>query len=214
METNCVICKKNTENENSSVRKTKQNRLSLLSNYTFCVQQKSTFAKNKELNNVSSIYFKLNEIIDKFLLAGDKFLPELYLKQPGFIYSASRPFTKHRERISKFRIIVNLKHSYRTELPKACFSHDTAYSDRKDLANRTISDQIFKASAYEIARNRGYDGYQRALASMVYKIFDKKTGSRASVNAQLAEELHRPVIKKFKRRKIDSRRQYLGSRFS
>ena len=59
-----------------------------------------------------------------------------------------------------------------------------------------------KDRAYEIARNRKYDGYQRALASMVYKAFDKKTGSGISVNQQLAEELHKPVIKKVKRRKM------------
>ena len=56
--------------------------------------------------------------------------------------------------------------------------------------------------AHKIARNRGYDGYQRALASMVDKFFDKKTGSGASVNEQLAEELHKLVTKKFKRRKV------------
>ena len=59
--------------------------------------------------------------------------------------------------------------------------------------------------AYEIARNRYYDGYQRALASMVYKCFDKKTGSRISKNEQLVEELHKSVIKKSKRRKAYAR---------
>ena len=58
-----------------------------------------------------------------------------------------------------------------------------------------------KDRAYKIARNRNYDGYQRELASMVYKVFDKKAGSGVSVNEQLAEELHKPVIKKLKRRK-------------
>ena len=58
--------------------------------------------------------------------------------------------------------------------------------------------------AYEIARNRGYDGYQRALANMLYKFFDK-TGAGISVNEQLAQELHKPVIKKFKRRKVYAR---------
>ena len=62
-----------------------------------------------------------------------------------------------------------------------------------------------KDRAYEIARNHGYDGYQRALASMDYKFFDKKTGSGISVNEQLAEELHKPVTKKFKRRKVYAR---------
>ena len=62
-----------------------------------------------------------------------------------------------------------------------------------------------KDTAYEIARNCKYDGYQRALASMVFKFFDGKTGYGVSVNEKLAEELHKPVIKKFKRRKVFAR---------
>ena len=95
-----------------------------------------------------------------------------------------------------------MKHLYRNELDKACITHDAAYSDSKDLAKRTISDKILKDRAYEIARNSNYDGYQRALANMVYKFFDKKTGSEISVNEQLAVELHKPEIAKFKRRKV------------
>ena len=153
----------------------------------------------------------MNKIINKFLLTGDKFIPELHLKQPELTYSACAPFTKHRERIQKFRETGNLKHLYRKELDKASFAHDAAYSDSKDVAKRTISDKVLKDRAYEIARN--HDEYQRALASMVYKFFDKKTGSGAittsklgiSVNEQLAEELHKLVIKKFKRRKVYAR---------
>ena len=129
----------------------------------------------------------MNKIINKFLLTGDKSMPELHLKQRGFTYSTCRPFTKHGERIQKFRETVNLKHLYRNELDKACFAHDAAYSDIKDLIKRNISDKILTDRAYEIARNHQYDGYQRALASMVYKFFDKKTGSGVSVNEQLAE---------------------------
>ena len=147
----------------------------------------------------------MNKIINKYLLTGGKFMPELHLKQPGFTYSACGPFTKHRERIQKFRETGNLKHLCRNQLNKACFAHDTTYSDSKDLTKRTISDKILKDRAYEIARNRSHDGYQRALASMVNKFFDKKTGSGISVNEQLAEELHKPVIKKFKRRKFYAR---------
>ena len=124
-------------------------------------------------------------------------MPELHLKQPGFTYSACGPFTKHHERIQKFRETGNLKHLYRNELDKACFTYDAACSDSKDLAKRTISDKILRDRTYEIA-----DEYQRVLASMVYKFFDKKTGSGVSVNEQLAGELHKPVIKNFKRRKI------------
>ena len=83
---------------------------------------------------------------------------------------------------SKFREPGYVKHLYRNELGKACFVHDAAYSDSKDLTKRTTSDKIFKDSAY--------DGYQRALASMVYKFFRKKTGSGVSVNEQVTEELN------------------------
>ena len=94
-----------------------------------------------------------------------------------------------------------MKHLYRNELDKACITHDAAYSDSKDLAKRTISDKILKDRAYEIARNSNYDGYQRALANMVYKFFDKKTGSEISVNEQLAEEWHKPAITNSKEQK-------------
>ena len=91
----------------------------------------------------------------------DKFMSQFRLKQPWFTYSACGPFTKHREWIQEFRQTGNLKHLYRNELDKACFAHDAAYSDSKDLAKRTISDKIWKDIAYEIARNCGYDGYQK-----------------------------------------------------
>ena len=68
-------------------------------------------------------------------------MPGLHVKQPGFIYSAYGPFTKHREWILKFRKTGNLKHLYRNELDDACFAHDVAYSDSKDLGKRTISDK-------------------------------------------------------------------------
>ena len=114
-------------------------------------------------------------------------MPELHLKQPRFTYSACGPFTKHRERIQKFREAANLKHLYRNELDKPCFAHDAAYPDSKDLAKRTISDRIFNNRAFEIAKNCGFDGYGRVLASMVYTFFDKKTESGINVNEQLAE---------------------------
>ena len=129
-------------------------------------------------------------------------MPEYHLKQPGFNYSGCGPFTKHCERILKFREAGNLIHLCRNELDKVCFAHDAAYSDSIDLTERIVSDKTLKYRPYEIATNPNYDGYQRALAYMVYKIFDKKTGSGASVNEQLAEELNKPVIKNFKRGKV------------
>ena len=80
-------------------------------------------------------------------MTGDRFIPELQLKQPGFTYSACRPFTKHRERLQKYRETNNLKHLYGNELDKACFAHDAAHSDSKDLAKRTISYNILKDTA-------------------------------------------------------------------
>ena len=82
METYCVSCNKNTANENSNIRKTKQSKLMLLSNCAICDKKKSTFIKDQELhsfNNISNDYFKMNKIINKFLLKGDKFMPELHL---------------------------------------------------------------------------------------------------------------------------------------
>ena len=70
----------------------------------------------------------MNEIVNTFLLAGDKLMPEIHLKQPGFTYSACGLFTKNKERIEKLRETCNLKHLYRNELDKACFAHDAAYS--------------------------------------------------------------------------------------
>ena len=71
----------------------------------------------------------MSKIVNKFLLAGDKFMPELHLRQPGFTFSAYRPFTKHRERIKKFRETGNLNHIYKNEVDKAYFAHYAAYCD-------------------------------------------------------------------------------------
>ena len=98
-------------------------------------------------------------------------------------------WTVFRKKTQKFRETRDLEHIYKNELGKACFAHDAAYSDSNDLAKRTISDKFLKDRAYEIARNPKHDGYPRGLVSMVYKFFDKKTGSGASVNEDLAQEL-------------------------
>ena len=153
----------------------------------------------------------MNNIINKFLLAGDKFMPEIHLRQPQFVYSACGPFTRHRERIKKFKQTGDTRYIYRNDLDEACFQHDSAYADHKDLINRAKADKVLKDKAYEIASNPEYDGYQRGLASMVYKFFDKKsTGSGTAKSTAepssliLADELHKLVIKKFNKRKVYS----------
>ena len=155
----------------------------------------------------------MNNVINKFLLAGDKFMQEMHLRQPQFDYSVCGPFTRHKERIKEFKPTGDTRLLYRNELDKACFKHDAAYAKYKDVENRLISDQKLRNNAYGIASNPKYDGYQRGLASMVYKFFDskvasldKKTMSGKSMgnNKILAEELHKPVIKKFNKRKVYS----------
>ena len=99
----------------------------------------------------------MNNIINKFLLAGDKCVPEMHLKQPGFTYSACGPFTKHKERIKRFEQTGDTRYIYRNELDKACFQHDAAYADNKDLLNRTRADKILRGKAYTIASNSQYE---------------------------------------------------------
>ena len=113
--------------------------------------------------------------MNKFLLAGDKFMPEVHLKQPGFTYSACGPFTKSKERIEKFMQTGNTDFIYRNELHKACFQDDMDYGKSKDLAKITQSDKALRDKAFKIASDQKYDGYERGLASMVCKFFDKNT---------------------------------------
>ena len=153
----------------------------------------------------------MNNVINKFLLAGDKFMPEIHLRQPQFTYSACGPFTKHKQRIQKFKETEDTNYIYENELDTACFAHDAAYSDSKDLIQRTVADKILKNRAFNSAKDQIYDEYQRGLASMVYKFFDSKaSGSGAKhiktkltpQNQQLAEELHKPIIKKIEKRAV------------
>ena len=159
----------------------------------------------------------MSNTINKLLLAGDKFMPEIHLRQPQFTYSACGPFTKHKQRIQKFKETGDTNYIYKNELDKACFAHDAAYSDSKDLTKRTVADKILKNKAFDIAKDSKYVGYQRGLA---YKFFNSKVASpdKKSVgsgakhvntkirpqNEQLVEELHKPIIRKFKKRKVYS----------
>ena len=143
----------------------------------------------------------MNKIINKFLLAGDKFMPEMHLKQPRFTYSTCGPFTKNKEKIQKFKE-----------------TGDTSYILKMNLI-RLVFNMILlielRDKAFNIAKNPKYGGYERSLASMVYKFFDKKSAGSGIVNnndvnndikqnLQLAEELHKPIIKKFKKRRVYS----------
>ena len=147
--------------------------------------------------------YKMDEIVNTFLLAGDKFMPEMHLKQPGCTYSASGPFTKSKEKIQKNKETGNTTYIYKNELDKACFQHDMGYGVFKDLARQTASNKVLKDKAFNITKNPKYDGYQIGLTSMVYKFFDKKLASsgiaddKNKQNVQLAKELHKPIIRNF-----------------
>ena len=156
-------------------------------------------------------------------------MPEMHLRQLGFTYSACGSFTK-KQRMQKFKQTGDSQYIYQNELDKACFPHDMAYGDFKDLTRRIASDKTLHDKAFNIAKIPKYDGYQRGLASVVYKFFDKKTcamhaGSETLwsetlamqnkfpgsgikneniSNKELAQELHQLIIKKFKKRKAQS----------
>ena len=163
----------------------------ILSNCAIYGSKKPRFIKNQEAKDKININF--------IIIYKNKFMPEMHLKQPGFTYSACGTFTKSKERIEKFMQTRNKNFIYKNELDNSCFQHDMAYGKTKDLVKRTQSDKVLKDKAIKIASDPKYDGYQRGLASMVYKFFDKKSkGSGINEpNYQLANELHKPIIRKF-----------------
>ena len=92
--------------------------------------------------NAIPLNHKMNDIINNFLLAGDKFMPEMHLKQPRLTYSACGSFTKNKERMQKFKQTEGSRYIYKNELDKACFQHDMAYGDFKDLSKGTAADKV------------------------------------------------------------------------
>ena len=180
--------------------------------------------------------YKINEIVNKLLLAGDKCMPEVHIRQSGFAYSTYGQFTKNKKRIQKFKETGNSRYIHHNKLDKGCFSYDMAYENFKDLSGRKASDKILRDKAFNIAKNPKYDGCQRGPVSMVYTFFDKKTSGGAATlawaenvttqnkpatknknisNAESAAELSKPIIEtSIKKSSITLYRQYLACRFS
>ena len=132
-------------------------------------------------------------------------MPELHLVDPIVKKSiAYGPFTKHTKRIQDFLNTGKLSYIFKDDLDKACFQYDMSYNKFKDLDERTQSDIFLKNKAFKIAINPKYNGYERGLASMVYKFFDKKSKGSGLKNQQLADKLHKPIIRKCKKRKVYS----------
>ena len=127
----------------------------------------------------------MNEVVQKFLLPGDKYMPEMYLKQPGLTYSPFSPFTKNKETIKLLKETGDSRYIYQNELDKAWFQHDVAYRDFKDLNRRTFADKVLHDKAFNIDKDPKNDGYQRGLDSMVYKLFDKKSSGRKVLKTKI-----------------------------
>ena len=150
----------------------------------------------------------MNETINKFLMAGDNFMTEMHLRQPGFTYSACGHLQKIKKELKSLcKVAIQILFT-KMSLIKHVFNMIWPIVNQKDLVKRTQSDTVLRDKAFKIASNPKYDGYQRELASIVYKFFDKKSsGSGITTNEfnyQLANELHKAGIKKFKKRKVYS----------
>ena len=112
----------------------------------------------------------MNAIVNKLLLAGDKFMPEIHLRQPGFTYSACGPFTKNKDRIIEFKETGDSRYIYQNKSDEACFQHDLAYEDFKDLNRRIAADKVLHDKAFNCAKNPKFNGYQRRLDGGTVKI--------------------------------------------
>ena len=128
---------------------------------------KTPLSKVPLLGDILFWEYKMNEIVNKYLLAGEKYMPEIHSKKPGFTYSACSPFTKNKKRIEKFIKTENTDFIYRNNLDKACFQHVMTYGESKDLTKRTQSDKVLRDKDFEIANNPKYYDYHRGLASTV-----------------------------------------------
>ena len=129
---------------------------------------KTPLSKNSFSRSSFDTRYKINEIVNKFLLAGhDRYA----FKIARISYSTCQPFTKTKERIQKIKEIVYSRYTHQNELDKACFQHDMAYVDFKELTRRAVSEKILHDKAFNIAKYPKYDGHQRQLASIVYNFF-------------------------------------------
>ena len=99
----------------------------------------------------------MNNIINRFLLAENKFMPEIHLRQPEFTYGAYGVFTKNKTRIQIFKATEETRYIYQKQLYKNCFQHDMASGNYKDPPRRTVSDKVLRGTTFVIASNPHYD---------------------------------------------------------
>ena len=124
----------------------------------------------------------MNQVVHKSVLAGDTFVTKMHLRQLRFTYNACEIFTKSKERIQKCKERSDSRYMYQNELDKACFQHDMAFGDFKDLTRRTASDKTLHDKAFNNGKNPWYDGYTCGLALMAYNVFHKNTSGSSIKN--------------------------------
>ena len=165
--------RKTTESKNSRVAKTNKGKQTIVSKGAVCDSKKLKSMKEQEasgllnslgirtsLNQIpigGSLLFeryRMNEMVNNFLLVGGKFMPEMHLRQLGVT----------KKRIQKIKERRDLRYIYQNELNKACFQHDMVHGDLRDLLRKTASDKVLRDKAFNIAKIPKYDEYQRDLA--------------------------------------------------
>ena len=142
----------------------------------------------------------MNERGKNFPLAEDQFVPKTHLNHPRVYCSAYGPFTKNKERLKKFKETEDRKYISKNELDKACFQHDIVYGGFKYLSRRSAFYRILWSKGFSIAKNRKYDGYQRSLASVVYKFFNINTSGGAIKPSNLQMNFINQLLKNSKRK--------------
>ena len=119
----------------------------------------------------------MNEIMNKFLLHGNKFTPEVHLRQPEFTYSACWSFTKNKERIQESKLTGDLRYTYQIESDKSRFRYGMTYGDFHDFPRKATSAKILCEKTFNITKNLKYDGYHHRVTSVVYKFFNNMTSN-------------------------------------
>ena len=158
-----------------------------------------------KVNNINNKFF-LAEFTSKVFI---KLMTQMHLKQRRFTYGAYRLFIENKTRIQKYRKARNSRYIYRNKLSKTCFQFDMTYGDFKYFLRRTGSNQVLHDQTFESVSNAEYDRYQRKLTLMVYKFFNKNDGNTThkgisiiSKDHQLANELYKPITRKYQGRKV------------
>ena len=125
----------------------------------------------------------MNEIMSNSLLAVDKFMLEIHLRQPRFMNSVCGPFTKNTERIQNFKETGDLEYIYQNKPDKTCFQHDMAYGNLNTYLEEQFLIKCYAIKHLILLKSKTW-WYQGGLASMVYKFFGKKTSCSAVTRAQ------------------------------